>query len=142
MIVFIAIEHIGEALPQCVVSLKYLSNAAMKPGRKRQTLPKRQTLTLLKRYLETRSHAVKKDRDLSCFLRLSENVKRQRLDKNGQIYQKGAEIVKASYQVALLVAKNTKAHTIAESLVTPAPKILVRHANVEKAVSKCESFRH
>lgn len=60
-------------------------------------------------------HADKKDRDQSYFQRLGENVKRQRMDKTGQIYQKGAGIVKASYEVAFLVAKNKKAHTIAVS---------------------------
>ncbi|XP_068242269.1 zinc finger BED domain-containing protein 5-like [Palaemon carinicauda] len=122
---FIAIEHGGEALLQCVVCMKSFSNAAMKPS-------------LLKRYLET-NHADKKDRDQSYFQRLSENVKRQRMDKTGQIYQEGAGIVKASYEVALLVAKNMKAHTIAESLIMPAAKILVSHVIGEEAVAKLES---
>ncbi|XP_068235570.1 zinc finger BED domain-containing protein 5-like [Palaemon carinicauda] len=122
---FIAIEHGGEALPQCVVCMKSLSNAAMKPS-------------LLKRHLET-NHADKKDRDQSYFQRLGENVKWQRMDKTGQIYQKGAGIVKGSYEVALLVAKNMKAHTIAESIIMPAAKILVSHVNGEEAVAKLES---
>lgn len=122
---FIAIERGGESFPQCVVCMKSLSNAAMKPS-------------LLKRHLET-NHSDKKDRDQSYFQRLGENVKRQRIDKTGQIYQKVAGIVKASYEVALLVAKNMKAHTIAESLVMPAAKILVRHVIGEQAVEKLES---
>uniref|UniRef100_UPI00358DF206 zinc finger BED domain-containing protein 5-like n=1 Tax=Myxine glutinosa TaxID=7769 RepID=UPI00358DF206 len=122
---FIAIERGGEALPQCVVCMKSLCNEAVKPS-------------LLRRHLET-NHADKKDRDQSYFQRLGENVKRQRLDKTGQFYQKGAGIVKASYEVALLVAKNMKAHTIAESLVMPAAKILVRHVIGEEAVAKLDS---
>ncbi|XP_068229420.1 zinc finger BED domain-containing protein 5-like [Palaemon carinicauda] len=118
---FIAIEHGGEALPQCVVCMKSLSNAAIKPS-------------LLKRHLET-NHAEKKDRDQSYFQRFGENVKRQRMDKTGHIYQKGAGIMKASYAVALLVAKNMKAHTIAESLIMPAAKILVSHVIGEESVS-------
>ncbi|XP_068246706.1 zinc finger BED domain-containing protein 5-like [Palaemon carinicauda] len=86
-----------------------------------------------------RHDADKKDRDQSYFQRLGENVKRQRMYKTGQIYQKGAGIVKASYEVALLVAKNMKAHTIAESLIMPAAKILVRHVIGEEAVAKMES---
>ncbi|XP_068209161.1 zinc finger BED domain-containing protein 5-like [Palaemon carinicauda] len=121
---FIAIKH-GEVLPQCVVCMKSLSNAAMKPS-------------LLKHHLET-NHVDKKDRDQSYFQRLGENVKRQRMDKTGQIYQKGAGIVKASYEVALLVAKNMKAHTIAESLIMPAAKILVSHVIEEEAVAELES---
>ncbi|XP_068241743.1 SCAN domain-containing protein 3-like [Palaemon carinicauda] len=122
---FIAIEHGGKALPQCVVCMKSLSNLAMKPS-------------LLKRHLET-NHADKKDRDQCYFQRLGENVKRQCMDKTGQIYQKGAGIVKASNEVALLVAKNMKAHTIAESLIMPAAKILVSHMIGEEAVAKLES---
>ncbi|XP_068201647.1 zinc finger BED domain-containing protein 5-like [Palaemon carinicauda] len=122
---FIAIEHGGEALLQCVVCMKSLSNAAMTPS-------------LLKRHLET-NQADKKDRDQSYFQRLGENVKRQSMDKTGQIYQKGAGIVKASYEVALLVAKNMKAHTIAESLIMPAAKILVSQVIGEEAVAKLES---
>ena len=49
-------------------------------------------------------------------LRLGENAKRQRLDKSGVIYQKKNAVVKASYEIALLVAKSMKAHTIGESL--------------------------
>ena len=45
---FIAIEHRGECLPQCVVCMKTLSNAAMKPS-------------LLKRHLKS-NHAEKKDK--------------------------------------------------------------------------------
>ena len=61
---FIAIEHRGECLPHCVVCMKTLSNAAMKPS-------------LLKRHLES-NHAEKKDKDQSYFERLGENSKRQR----------------------------------------------------------------
>ena len=42
--------------------------------------------------------------------------KRQRLKKTGVIYQKKKGVVKASYEVALLVAKNMKAFTIDESI--------------------------
>ena len=119
---FISIEHRGEVLPQCVVCMKTLSNASMKPS-------------LLQRHLGT-NHADKKNQDQSYFQRLAENVKRQRLDKTGLFHQKGAEIVKASHEVALLVAKSMKAHTIAESLIMPAAKILVRRVMGEESVAK------
>ena len=70
---FIAIEHGGECLPQCVLCMKTLSNASMKPS-------------LLKRHLESK-HAEKKNRDQSYFERLGENAKRQRLDQTGQFHQ-------------------------------------------------------
>ena len=67
-----------------------------------------------------------------------EIVKRQRLDKTSLFHQKGAEIVKVSYEVPLLVAKSMKAHTIAESLIMPAAKILDRRAMGEESVAKLE----
>ena len=42
----------------------------------------------------------------------------------------------ASYEIALLVAKNKKPHTIAEELIMPAAKAQVEHVIGDKAVSK------
>ena len=50
-----------------------------------------------------------------------------------------AGIVKASYKVSLLVAQNMKAHTIAESLVLPAAKILLPNLIGEKDVAKLDT---
>nr|XP_039272726.1 zinc finger BED domain-containing protein 5-like [Styela clava] len=122
---FIAIEHRGDILPQCVICMKTLSNAALKPS-------------LLKRHLET-NHTDKMNRDKSYFERLGENVKRQRMDHTGQFYQKNAGIVKASYEVSLLVAQHKKAHVIAESLILPAAKILVRNLIGEESAAKLDS---
>ena len=96
----IAIQHNGESLPQCVVCMKTLSNVVMKPS-------------FLRRHLES-NHADKKNRDKSHFERLGKNVKRQRMDQTGQFYQKNARIVKASYEISLIVPQNKKDHTIAE----------------------------
>ena len=117
--------HRGEDLPQCVVCMKTLSNGAMKPS-------------LLKRHLDS-NHPEKKDTYESYFKQLGENVKKQRLDQTGQNYFKTAGIVKASYEVSLLVAQNMKAHTIAESLVLPAAKIFVPNLIREKDAAKLDS---
>ena len=45
----------------------------------------------------------------------------------------------ASYEIALLVAKNKKPHTIAEELIMPAAKVLVKHVIGDEAVSKLNS---
>ena len=74
--------------------MKTLSNAALKPR-------------LLRWHLES-DHADKMHRDKSYFERLEENVKRQHLDHTGQFYQNNTGIVKASYEVSLLVAQNKK----------------------------------
>ena len=72
---FIAIQHGGDTLPQCVICMKTLSNAALKPKS---------------------NHADKMDRDKSYFERLGENVKRQRMDHTGQFYRNNDGIIKAS----------------------------------------------
>ena len=69
---FTAIQHREESLPQCVICIKTLSNAALKP-------------TLLKRHLES-NHADKMNRNKSYFEQLGQNVKRQRMDHTGQFY--------------------------------------------------------
>ena len=99
---FIAIERGEESLPQRVICIKTLSRSATKPS-------------LLKRHLVT-NHVKEKEQDESNFQRLGENAKRQRLNKAGVIYQEKKGVVKASYEIALLVANSMKAHTIGEFL--------------------------
>ena len=60
------------------------------------------------------NHVKEKEQDESNFQRLGENAKRQPLNKAGVIYQKKKGVVKASYEIAFLVAKSMKAHTIGE----------------------------
>ena len=88
---FTSIERKAKILPQFVVFLKTLCNAAMKHS-------------LLKRHLE-RNHQNKMNAQKSYFQRLAVNVKRQRIDKTGQMQQKNANIVAVSFEIALLVAK-------------------------------------
>ena len=101
------------------------SNSAIKPS-------------LLKLYLVT-NHVKEKEQDESYFQRLGENAKRQRLDKSGVIYQKKKGVVKASYEVALLVAKSIKALAVGESLVMPAAKISVKNVIGMEAAAKLET---
>ena len=79
-----------------------------------------------------------KRKNESYFQRHGENAKRQRLDKSGVIYQKKV-VVKASFEVALLVAKSMKALAIGESLVMPATKILVKNVIRVEAASELET---
>ena len=44
-----------------------------------------------------------------------------------------------SYEIALLVAKNKKPHTIAEKVIIPAAKVLVKYVIGDEAVSKLNS---
>ena len=54
----------------------------------------------------------------------------------GKMQQKSADIVAASFEIALLVAKQKQPHTIAESLILPGAKILVKRVFREQAVAK------
>ena len=119
---FMELKNRGESVPQCMVCMKTLSNASMKPK-------------ILQRHLQT-NHPDKKDRAPKYFKRLGENTKQQRLDKMGKQYQQSVGIVTASYKISLLVAKNKQPHTIAEELIMPAAKVLVKHVIGNEAVSK------
>ena len=94
--------------------------------------------SLFKLHLVT-NHVKEKEQDESYFQRLGENAKRQRLDKSGVIYQKKKSVVKASFEVALLVAKSMKALAIGESLVMPAAKILVKNVIGVEAAAKLKT---
>ena len=94
--------------------------------------------SLLQRYFDT-NHPDKKDRNESYFQRLGKNAKRQRLDKIGTIYQRKKGVVKASYEVSLLIAENMKTHTIEESLTIPVAMMLAKHLIGEEAAAKLES---
>ena len=93
---------------------------------------------LLRRHLES-NHTNKINRDKSYFKRLGENVKRQRMDHTHQFYQNNAGIVKASYELSLLLAQNKQAHVIAKSLILPAAKILVRNLIGEESLAKLDN---
>ena len=105
--------------------MKTLSNSAMKPS-------------LLKLHFAT-NHVEEKEQHWSYFQRHGENTERQRLDKSGVIYQKKKGVVKASYEVALLVAKSAKALATGESLVMPAAKILVKNVIGVEAAAKLKA---
>ena len=94
--------------------------------------------SLLQRHLDT-NHPDKENQNESFFQRLGEHVKRQRLDNTGTIYQRKKGVVRASYEVALLIAKNLKAHTIGQHLIMPAEKMLVNNVLGEEAAVKLKS---
>ena len=86
-----------ESVPKCVVCMKTLSNASTKPS-------------LLQRHLQT-NHPEKKDRYPNYFKRLGEGANKQRLDNSVKQYQQSVGMVTASYEIALILAKNKKPHT-------------------------------
>ena len=102
---FTSITRGSEELPQCVVCYKTLSNDAMRPNR-------------LERHL-TGNHPelINKHKDYFCAKRNA--LQKGRLDGSGLFNQESANIVMASYELALIIAKEKKPHIIGETLVKP-----------------------
>ena len=119
---FTSNEHKAEILLQCVVRLKTLCNPAIKSS-------------LLNRHLE-RNHPNKMNADESYFQQLADNVKRQLMNKMGQMQQKSADVVAVSFEIALLMAEQKQPHTIAKSFILSGAKILVKRVFGEQAVAK------
>lgn len=103
---FTQVEDKGIMKPQCVVCLKVLTPESFKKSQ------------LQKHLNNLHPHLSSKPREY--FVNLEMSVKRQRLDSNlrGTFDQRSA--AKASFEVAWLIARNKKPHTIGEVLVKPA----------------------
>uniref|UniRef100_UPI00358EA1AE protein FAM200C-like n=1 Tax=Myxine glutinosa TaxID=7769 RepID=UPI00358EA1AE len=102
---FVALQKGDAEVPQCVICYKTLSNDAMRPTR-------------LERHLRT-THPELADKSQAFFVAKREALKRAKLDSSGTFRQQTSKIVEASYEIALLVAKNKKSHTIRETLIKP-----------------------
>lgn len=108
-------------LPLCIVCGKKLANTAMAPAK-------------LKRHFTT-NHSHLSNKTVDYFRRLldSQNKQRKFFEKKVTMSEKAQE---ASYLVAELVAKKMKSHTIAESLIMPACKIIVKTMIGEEAATE------
>ncbi|KRZ65670.1 SCAN domain-containing protein 3 [Trichinella papuae] len=102
---FVAIEKNGVEVPQCVVCFDTLSNDALRPTR-------------LQRHLHHRHPELSK-KPVEYFCAKRDSLSQMRLDKKGKYNQETAKAVKVSYEIAMLIAKNKKPHTIGENLVKP-----------------------
>ncbi|CAG4980470.1 unnamed protein product [Parnassius apollo] len=92
-------------LPQCVICMKVLSNYSMRPNRLERHL-KQQHPTLV---LKTKEF----------FSSKAESLKRLRLDKSGSYHTGVSQHLKASFEIAFMIAKQKKPHTIGEELIKP-----------------------
>ena len=109
---FTTILEKGCEHPQCVVCFKVLSEHSMKPS-------------LLKRHLSG-CHPELLDRDVEFFTQKEIGLKRVRLDKSGNVNKQNQAALRASYMVALRIAKEKFPHTIAEKFILPCCKDIVR----------------
>ena len=81
-------------VPQCVICYKILSNDAIRPSR-------------LKRHLTT-AHSALADKPKAFFVMKSHCLKKAKLDMSGTFQQRSSNVVEASYEIAMLIAKNKK----------------------------------
>ncbi|XP_025192681.1 zinc finger BED domain-containing protein 5-like [Melanaphis sacchari] len=102
-----------EPKPQCIICLEILSNESMKPSK-------------LRRHFETK-HGEFTRKSLDFFVvKLGEFKKSQKVMKSSTSLSGNKNATLASYEVAQLVAKSGKAHTIAEELILPAAIVLCK----------------
>ncbi|XP_067940279.1 protein FAM200C-like [Watersipora subatra] len=95
----------GLQLPQCVICLKTFLNDSMKPFQLKQHLQK--------------IHPTLAEKDLDYFQSKERQVKRSRLDANGDLYAHSNVLITASYAVSYSIAQCKKPHTIGETLIKP-----------------------
>ena len=79
----------------------------------------------LKRHFDSK-HPSFADKDTQYFTCKADGVKKARLDSGGKYHKQTIAAVEASYLVALRIARAMKPHTIAEELLLPATKDIVR----------------
>ncbi|XP_025207725.1 zinc finger BED domain-containing protein 5-like, partial [Melanaphis sacchari] len=115
-----------EPKPQCIICLEILSNESMKPSK-------------LRRHFETK-HGEFTSKSLDFFVvKLGEFKKSQKVMKSSTSLSGNKNATLASYEVAQLVAKSGKAHTIAEELILPAAIVLCKTMLGESAAKLISS---
>ena len=112
----------GVERPQCVICLEVLAHESMKPAK-------------LQRHLQAK-HPNLKNNDADFFKAKVEGVKSRRLDASGSFHNRNLAAIEASYTVALKIAQAKKPHTIAENLIFPCTKDIVRLMIGPDAVDK------
>ena len=90
---------------QCVICYQTLSNDAMSPSH-------------LKHHFTT-AHSASANKPKEFFVMKSHSLKKAKFDMGGTFQQRSSNVVEASNEIAMLIAKTKKSHNIGESLVKP-----------------------
>ncbi|XP_066450060.1 SCAN domain-containing protein 3-like [Eleutherodactylus coqui] len=109
---FTSIITAGIEKPQCVICCEVLSAESMKPNK-------------LKRHFDSK-HPTFAGKNIDYFRNKADGLKKSRFDTGSQYHKHNVAAVEASYLVALRIARAMKPHTIAEDLLLPAAKDIVR----------------
>uniref|UniRef100_UPI00358ECE95 protein FAM200C-like n=1 Tax=Myxine glutinosa TaxID=7769 RepID=UPI00358ECE95 len=117
------VEKDGTERPQCVLCYKVLAEASIKPSK-------------LKAHLAS-THPTHQNDSEDVF-----RSKKARFMAKGSLTRHGFQpstkpILEASYEVALLIAKDKKAHTIGETLVKPCAVVMANLVTQELRESRC-----
>ena len=102
---FVSLLKGDTEVPQSVICYKTVNNDAIRPSR-------------LKRHL-TIAHSALTNKPKAFFVMKSHFLKKAKLDMSGTFQQRSSNVVEASYEIAMLIAKNKKSHNIGECLVEP-----------------------
>ena len=109
---FTLLNDYGVEKGQCVVCYRVLSNESLRPSKLSNHLKK--------------NHPELKNKSIEYFRRLESSCKRQRLDKTGNFQQTDQKLTKASFVVSQIIAKQKKAHNIAETVIKPSALAMTR----------------
>ena len=109
---FTFIVETGIEKPQCVICNEIMPAESMKPNK-------------IKRHFDAK-HPNIAGKDVQYFKNKADGVNKSRFDFGGKYQQQNMAAVEASYLVAPRIAKAMKPHTIAEELLLPATKDIVR----------------
>ncbi|XP_015685817.1 protein ZBED8-like, partial [Protobothrops mucrosquamatus] len=123
---FTSIITAGIENPQCVICCEVLSAESMKPN-------------ILKCHFDSK-HPSFAGKDTNYFRSKADGLKKARLDTGGKYHKQNVAAVEASYLVALRIARAMKPHTIAEDLLLPAAKDIVRVMIGDEFVTKLSAI--
>ena len=98
--------------PLCLICNKTRENDSLRPN-------------ILRAHLQNLhpTHAIK---DKIYFEKLNTSLKKQKNDNSGHFFKRNEAAVTALYEVAKMIAKTKKPHTIGEKLISPYVDVIIK----------------